>query len=273
MNRGWEEREKLVERGLKGLAIAKERIEPANVTVYRFLPPGSSTDHAIDLSLVPTLADNLPDFTINSLFVDLGSGEIIDEYDGLLDLQDRILRTVKNPDEQFAAEPYLMFRAIKCVCQFNVSMDEETYAAMIKHADQVSRTFEFIEREKDGILVELFLANIFRGLNYNPRRYFETMRDSGILTEIIKYFVQKIPAGSKPIKNNPPNNFDVNGTDSFEKKISIFLSYLAREVTPNDAKKTFTALKRTLSLDRLMKYKDFEVDTAKILYNDDLVTT
>jgi len=125
LNRNWSEidlriifnkprsiREQTIENLLKDYNLSgKSQIEPLNLTVYRFLPPNSNTSTPIDLSLVPTINDNPPDFTINSIFYDLINKNILDNYNGINDLENKIIKTVQEPNKQLKNEPHMIFRA------------------------------------------------------------------------------------------------------------------------------------------------------------------
>ena len=53
------------------------------------------------------------DFTINSMAINLESGKLIDPYNGLRDLQLKILRTPLDPHISFSEDPLRMMRAAR----------------------------------------------------------------------------------------------------------------------------------------------------------------
>src|SRR5687768_5240572 len=53
------------------------------------------------------------DFTINGLFYDLDTGQVIDYVNGMVDLQERLVRTIGDPDIRFREDPIRILRAIK----------------------------------------------------------------------------------------------------------------------------------------------------------------
>ena len=90
-----------------------------------------------------TLDDDLDrrDFTINALAVCLNSaryGELVDRFDGLLDLEDGIIATPLDPDVTFSDDPLRMMRCIRFSTQLNFRIEEETEQALARNAERIS---------------------------------------------------------------------------------------------------------------------------------------
>ncbi|WP_018463100.1 CCA tRNA nucleotidyltransferase [Segatella paludivivens] len=89
-----------------------------------------------------TLEDdqNRRDFTINALAVCLNKvrfGELIDPFDGVLDMEDGIIRTPLDPDITFSDDPLRMMRCIRFATQLNFIIDDETFEALERNADRI----------------------------------------------------------------------------------------------------------------------------------------
>ena len=89
-----------------------------------------------------TLEDDLDrrDFTINALAVCLNHprfGELVDRFDGLLDMQDRIIATPLDPDVTFSDDPLRMMRCIRFATQLNFSIEDETQEALARNAERI----------------------------------------------------------------------------------------------------------------------------------------
>ena len=89
-----------------------------------------------------TLDDDLHrrDFTINALAVCLNKdrfGEIIDLFDGLLDLEDGIIATPLDPDITFSDDPLRMMRCIRFATQLRFQIEEETAEALRRNAERI----------------------------------------------------------------------------------------------------------------------------------------
>ena len=89
-----------------------------------------------------TLDDDLHrrDFTINALAVCLNEsrfGELIDLFDGLLDLEDGIIATPLDPDITFSDDPLRMMRGIRFATQLHFQIENETAEALKRNAERI----------------------------------------------------------------------------------------------------------------------------------------
>lgn len=90
-----------------------------------------------------TLADdqNRRDFTINALALALNQknfGELLDPFDGLLDLEKKLIRTPLNPVETFSDDPLRMMRAIRFACTLNFEIDNIAFQAIIANKERIN---------------------------------------------------------------------------------------------------------------------------------------
>ncbi|MGA9523412.1 MAG: polynucleotide adenylyltransferase PcnB [Myxococcaceae bacterium] len=70
------------------------------------------------------------DFTINGLFYDVVSGQVIDYVRGRRDLDERFIRTIGNPDVRLREDPVRILRAVRFACKLGLDIESRTYAAM-----------------------------------------------------------------------------------------------------------------------------------------------
>ena len=68
------------------------------------------------------------DFTINALYFDCRSGEVIDFHGGLADLKKRTLRMIGDPETRFREDPVRMLRAVRLAAKLGLSIDGATRA-------------------------------------------------------------------------------------------------------------------------------------------------
>ena len=83
---------------------------------------------------------NRRDFTINTLAISLNPldfGEIIDPFNGLNDLKNKILRTPLHPDKTYSDDPLRMLRCIRFACQLNFKIEEKSLKSIIKNKERI----------------------------------------------------------------------------------------------------------------------------------------
>jgi putative nucleotidyltransferase with HDIG domain len=81
------------------------------------------------------------DFTINALAISLHPdtfGELLDPFNGIADLKNKLIRTPLNPDETFSDDPLRMMRAIRFATQLNFRIDDIAVEAIKTTADRIS---------------------------------------------------------------------------------------------------------------------------------------
>jgi len=80
------------------------------------------------------------DFTINGLFYDIQSGQIIDYVGGVLDLRKGVVRTIGRADVRFREDPIRILRAIKFCTQLDFGIIPEVYDAMVDQRLELKRS-------------------------------------------------------------------------------------------------------------------------------------
>ena len=73
------------------------------------------------------------DFTINGLFYDISNFSVIDFVGGLGDLEQRIIRSIGDPNVRFVEDPVRMFRAAVFGARLGFDLDEPVLEAIAKH--------------------------------------------------------------------------------------------------------------------------------------------
>ncbi|MDD7098464.1 MAG: HD domain-containing protein [Paraprevotella sp.] len=127
-----------------------------------------------------TLDDDLDrrDFTINALAVCLNReryGQLVDNFNGLMDLEDGIIATPLDPDITFSDDPLRMMRCIRFSTQLNFLIEEDTELALIRNVERIkiisqeriidelnkimlspSPSIGFVEMSRSGLLPIIF---------------------------------------------------------------------------------------------------------------------
>lgn len=81
------------------------------------------------------------DFTVNAMAISLNRddyGELIDPFDGLKDLEKRLLRTPADPEITFSDDPLRMMRAIRFATVLDFHIHPVTFNAIYKNRERIS---------------------------------------------------------------------------------------------------------------------------------------
>jgi len=84
---------------------------------------------------------NRRDFTINAMAICLNKDDwqtLLDPFNGIQDLHNRIIRTPRNPEVTFSDDPLRMMRAIRFATQLNFTINDITLEAITKQASRIS---------------------------------------------------------------------------------------------------------------------------------------
>ena len=102
------------------------------------------------------------DFTVNGLLFDPIANKIIDYCDGLLDLKNKIIRTIGDPFERFSEDYLRILRAIRFSNQLNFEIEKKTAIAMDELSHKVVNIS--IERVRDEISKILLSLSPAKGI-------------------------------------------------------------------------------------------------------------
>ena len=77
------------------------------------------------------------DFTINGMFLDPSTGEILDYVGGRADLNAGILRAIGEPEARFAEDKLRLLRAVRFAARFGMTIEANTLASLRSMAEQI----------------------------------------------------------------------------------------------------------------------------------------
>jgi poly(A) polymerase len=118
------------------------------------------------------------DFTMNALAISLHPktyGQLVDPFNGVSDIENRIIRTPLEPDQTFSDDPLRMVRAIRFATQLHFDIERETFQSIRRNSkrlrivsgeriiDEVNKMLMaprpsngFLLMEQTGLLLEFF---------------------------------------------------------------------------------------------------------------------
>lgn len=128
------------------------------------------------LAPTPNLFEDLRcrDFTINTFAWREGEG-VLDYFNGLEDIKQKIIRGVEDPVERIKEDPLRMLRAVRLACELDFKIDKATLRAIERNASLIEKVSP--ERTRDEFTKTL--------LSNYPRRGFILLCRLGLLRFIM----------------------------------------------------------------------------------------
>lgn len=126
---------------------------------------------------------NRRDFTINAIAIGLSKnnfGKLLDPFNGLNDLTNKILKTPLNPDITYSDDPLRMLRAIRFASQINFQIDEPSFEAISKNQNRI----KIISSERIADEINKII------LSPKPSVGFKLLLNSGLLDLIFPEIVK-----------------------------------------------------------------------------------
>ena len=115
------------------------------------------------------------DFTINGLFYDIKTYDVIDYVGGLADLEKGILRSIGDPNIRFREDPVRMMRAIRLSSKLGMTIERGTLKAISRHHSEIAKA-----------AVARVLEEIFRLFSFSAsEQSFRLMWSTGLLSDLL----------------------------------------------------------------------------------------
>lgn len=172
-----------------GTAHIKVNLAGDNISSFEIEFVGARKEsyeyHSRKPSVVPgTIEDdqNRRDFTINALAISLNKndfGKLVDPFNGVKDLENKIIQTPLAPLQTFSDDPLRMMRAVRFASQLNFTIEEKTFQAIKDNAYRINIISQ--ERITDE-LNKIILSN-------KPSVGFDLLYKSGLLHIIFPQMV------------------------------------------------------------------------------------
>jgi tRNA nucleotidyltransferase/poly(A) polymerase len=126
------------------------------VTTYRTESDYSDARHPDHIEYAATIEEDLSrrDFTMNAIAVKLPQAELIDPFDGQIDIKKKIIRCVGNPGERFSEDGLRPLRAVRFASQLQFTLDEDTKNTIPSSLEKTAKVApERIQTELNKILM------------------------------------------------------------------------------------------------------------------------
>lgn len=175
------------------------------------------------------------DFTINALFYDLDTNEIVDLVGGVEDLKNNIIRTVGNPTDRFNEDQIRKLRAFRFLGSIDGTMDKETYQAL-KDNPSLSK-----------VSPEKIKGEFIKGLEKSKsvKKYLDSLYDLDFMNQIFP-------------------GIDISNDYPEESNYIILVAFFLKEKNPNEIEKYLKNLKYTndeiKKIEFLVSLYNFELD-------------
>lgn len=179
-----------------------------------------------------TIFDDLyrRDITINSIAKNVLTGEIIDPYNGIDDLNKGIIRATS---ECFSEDPLRAYRAARFACKLGFKVEEETLKKMYSLRDELTE-----------LSAERVFDELRKALSYNkPSIFFNTLKDADILDVHFPEVAKLIGALQPEDKHPEGDSYEhtmaaldkcATLTDDLRIRYSVLVHDLGKGLTPKE---------------------------------------
>lgn len=132
------------------------------------------------------------DFTINGMFLDPATDEVLDFVGGRADLEHRVIRAIGDPARRFEEDHLRLLRAVRFAARLDFTIEPATHAAISALKSTIHRVAaERIRDELNRILTE-----------GHAKRGFELLDETGLLGELLPE-VERMKGVEQPPQFHP----------------------------------------------------------------------
>ncbi len=160
-----------------GTVCSDETVRIVEVTPYRLESSYSDNRHPDEVKWSKNLHDDLGrrDFTVNSMAYNPVTHEIVDPYNGQIDIENKLIRAVGEANVRFNEDALRLMRAIRFMSQLDFDIEVVTRESVEKNAALLKNISR--ERVRDEF-VKLLMTDF-------PMRGLIMMKETGLLEFVI----------------------------------------------------------------------------------------
>jgi len=162
--------------GTAMIMIGGRSFEFATARRESYLPDSRKPSEVIPVAIEEDLARR--DFTVNALALGLTgnrSGELLDRFNGMTDLEKRLVRTPLKPDKTFSDDPLRMLRGIRFATELAFDIEPGTWQGISRN----SARMKIVASERIGEEIWKMLTGA------DPTRAMQLLIDSGLMQIIM----------------------------------------------------------------------------------------
>ncbi len=199
------------------------------ITTYRSEDQYTDSRHPDKLKFTNNLEQDLSrrDFTINGLCLD-ENNKIIDKFNGLEDLDNKVIRTIGNPEERFNEDQLRKWRALRFAIEKDFKIENKTLLAISQNPDTSNISIERIREEFNRILLS---KNVSRAnLLFNQ-------------TQLFNQLLKRIGINNKFLLSDNYVNLIFQYLPNLEKDLEIIYSALVDPMSYQEAELFLNKLK------------------------------
>jgi len=172
--------------------------------IANFRRDGTYSDgrHPESVEIVMSFEDDAArrDFTINAMAID-SNGNVIDYFDGMNAIQNKVLKTVGDPEQRFKEDYLRMMRMARFASRLNYTIDKDSIEAVKKLANNITNV------SSERILQEILKAAEQSGDRF--AQYIEILYEANLLKYILPEIVNlKDMEHSLDVHPEGPNVYD-----------------------------------------------------------------
>ncbi len=163
-----------------------ESLAIVEVTTYRTESKYTDRRRPEDVQFVTTLEEDLSrrDFTMNALAMD-GVAKITDMFEGIRDIDNKLIRTVGDAHDRFNEDALRMLRAIRLATQLDFEIEEKTWQAIVSNSELMKHISQ--ERIRDEFTKIIMTPRADKGM--------ELLRDSCLMDFVIPELLEGVGVG------------------------------------------------------------------------------
>ena len=192
--------------------------ENYEVTTYRTDGVYSDNRHPDSVTFTTSLEEDLArrDFTVNAMAYDPLTHALVDDYNGVHAIENRILECVGDANQRFQEDALRMMRAVRFACQKDFNIDLDTLHAIEDNAKLILNVSA--ERVKDELDKILMSDNAVAGM--------DSLYNYGLMNYVLPELMPMIDCQ----QNNPNHTTDVwrHTMDALEASIDADMDLLVR---------------------------------------------